>query len=61
MKNNAPPFRYNEAKIIVDHAVRWAQNILVEVLANHGEFINDEAREILRDITTKINQIHGKL
>lgn len=33
---------------IVDHAIRWTSNILVEVLGNHGKAIPPSARDALR-------------
>ena len=36
--------RSRQAVVVVSHATRWAQNILVEVLANHGEFIDKDSR-----------------
>ena len=36
---------------IVLSALRWANNMVVEVLSNHGSVIPDEAREKMRKIT----------
>jgi hypothetical protein len=40
---------------IVLHALRWANNILVEVLSNHGLKISPEARVRLREAISAVN------
>jgi hypothetical protein len=42
---------------IVNNACRWANNILSEVLANHGPALNDQDRERLRSVTTNLQEI----
>lgn len=34
---------------IVEHAARWAQNMLVEVLSNHGSALTEEGRDCLHN------------
>jgi hypothetical protein len=36
---------------IIEHAVRWTSNILVEVLGNHGKILNDAKRNALKRAT----------
>lgn len=35
-------------QILVENAVRWASNILVEVQSNHGRFLTEPQSEALR-------------
>jgi len=37
-----------ERKTVVDHAVRWTLNILVEVLGNHGEHMPVARRDAIK-------------
>lgn len=41
----------NEVRIeIIQHAIRWCSNILVEVLSNYAAAVGDDvARDLLRD------------
>jgi hypothetical protein len=41
--------RQVEAHIVVENALRWVSNILVEVQTNHSEYINPDAADKLRD------------
>ena len=36
---------------IVTNALRWANNMIVEVLSNHGPAIPDDARQKMHEIT----------
>ncbi len=37
-----------ESLTVVEHAIRWSNNILTEVLSNHGRKLNPVAREHLK-------------
>jgi hypothetical protein len=41
---------------IVLHGVRWANNILVEILANHAAAVSKEGRQALADAIRKITE-----
>lgn len=47
------------AEEIVLHAVRWTQNILVEVNSNHGRRIPPRANQLIRDAITALNDAAG--
>jgi ABC-type polar amino acid transport system ATPase subunit len=34
--------------VVVEHDVRWASNMLNEVMANHGRILTKEQREALK-------------
>ena len=44
----------------VDHAVRWASNILVEVLSNHGEHLPETKRRHLRAAIQELGEYGRK-
>lgn len=41
---------------IVAHAVRWANNMLVEVIHNHGGVLSMDERNALADATRALNE-----
>ena len=43
---------------IVENAVRWCQNILVEVQANHAEHITPNERRCLRTAISHLTEYH---
>lgn len=43
-------------KAIVEHAVRWAANILNEVLSNHGHVLPADARECLKQASHALSK-----
>lgn len=45
---------------IAEHAVRWANNILVEVQGNHGGVLSDERRKCLRTAVNALADFDGK-
>jgi len=61
VKETGPKYRVALAKATVDTATRWTSNILVEVLHNHGEYVSPRARELLREVTKLLSQVHGVL
>ena len=44
-------------KEIVLHAVRWATNMLVEVLSNHGAYLYESDRVALKQATLSLCEI----
>lgn len=46
---------------IVEHAIRWATNILVEVLHNHGRALPQEVRIPLHDAIQKLGDAAQEL
>lgn len=40
--------RKRDAELVASNAVRWAGNILAEVLTNHGRFLTDAERAGLK-------------
>lgn len=49
--------RRKEAEILIANAVRWSNNILVEVLGQHGEFVSDEVRDGLHNVTRLLEDV----
>ncbi len=50
----------NETRIaIVDHGVRWANNIVAEVLAGHGNILSQRKRDLLRTIVRDFGNFLG--
>ena len=45
---------------IVLHAVRWAANMLVEVLSNYGSHLSDSDRDELKQATLCLCNITGR-
>ena len=45
---------------IITHAVRWSNNILVEVLSNHGRVLSDEQRDCIRTATRALGDFPRK-
>ncbi len=45
---------------IVFHAVRWAGNILTEVLSNHGEYLQQETRLNLKDAIASLAEVNER-
>jgi hypothetical protein len=45
---------------IVLHGLRWANNILVEILANHAAAVSKSGSKILSDAVAKLNQAEGE-
>ena len=48
-----------KADIVVDHAVRWATNILIEVNVNYASKINPEAAKHLRNAVNSLQEIYS--
>lgn len=48
MTKRPNPKRVEEAHVVLENAMRWTSNILVEVQANHGEYMPQVAAEHLR-------------
>jgi hypothetical protein len=46
---------------IVEHAVRWSNNILAEVLSNHGPCIGDEARDLLSQAISNLAEVESAI
>jgi len=46
---------------IVSHAVRWASNMLAEVLSNHGKVLNDADCESVRLALLNLGDYRGLL
>lgn len=51
------PITYRERQIIAEHAIRWARNILTEVLSNHGRFLSEHQRDTLRAAVTALGAV----
>jgi len=49
----------NERIAIVDHAVRWASNILVEVQGNHGRSLSHRRSRLLHEATAALAEFMG--
>ena len=43
-----------EANLIVPSAIRWANNILVEIIGNYAEYLPEAASEYLREATAAL-------
>lgn len=52
----AKPSRVAEAQHVVTCAARWASNIIVEVVNNHGRYISPEQREALKDASAALGR-----
>jgi hypothetical protein len=46
---------------IVNHAVRWANNMLSEVLHNHGSILRPESRGFLRKAINALGDVDNTL
>ncbi len=44
---------------IVRHAIRWTNNVLVEVLSNHGAFVPPRVREAMHEATSALSVAQG--
>jgi hypothetical protein len=44
---------------IVDHGVRWANNIVAELLNSHGAILSQKKRDSLREIVIKLGNFLG--
>lgn len=42
--------------LIVDHAVRWSNNILTEVLGNYGKYLGDRKRRALSNAIAALSE-----
>jgi hypothetical protein len=50
----------NARKAVIDNAVRWCNNILVEVMGNHGRVLSDEQRDCIRTATQALGDFPRK-
>ncbi len=41
---------------IIEHALRWATNMVVEVASNHSHVLPEDARRSLRDASRALQQ-----
>lgn len=47
-------------KAIVSHGIRWAHNILTELLSNYGSFIDEQSYRKLREATKLLVDISDR-
>lgn len=46
---------------LFQHAVRWHNNVLTELLHNHGEFVGDDQREAIHRLIAALADTDGVL
>jgi hypothetical protein len=46
---------------IIEHAVRWTSNILVEVTSNHGTLLGDSTLCLLADAVRLLSDVEKRL
>jgi hypothetical protein len=50
----------NIRREIVLHGLRWATNILVEVLSNHASAVSESGRKILAEAVSKLGEAEAE-
>ena len=46
---------------VILHGMRWANNILTEVVGSHGVALNDRARELMLELLSKLNEAQDEV
>jgi hypothetical protein len=49
--------RRERAKCLVEHASRWAMNILTELLGNHQQYLGECTRDTLKEVVRLLSQL----
>ena len=55
MRSPAPE-RVAEAQYVVANAARWANNILCEVINNHGRYLTEGQRDALKEASAALSR-----